>query len=92
MASEPVACAEARCRRAGVRGCGRRRSRGLRTQAVATLGLAPLTLVFFQQVSLVGFVANLVAIPLVTLVITPLALLGALLPPCGRWPPGWCRP
>ena len=48
----------------------------LRTQAVATLGLAPLSLVFFQQVSLVGFVANLVAIPLVTLVITPLALLG----------------
>jgi competence protein ComEC len=39
---------------------------GLRTQAVATVGLAPLTLVFFQQLSLVGFVANLVAIPLVT--------------------------
>ena len=48
----------------------------LRTQVIATLGLTPLTLVFFQQVSLVGFVANLVAIPLVTLVITPLALVG----------------
>ncbi len=56
---------------------------GLRTQVVATLGLTPLTLVFFQQVSLVGFVANLVAIPVVTLVITPLALLGAL------WSPLW---
>lgn len=54
---------------------------GLRTQWVATLGLAPLTLIFFQQVSLVGFVANLVAIPLITLAVTPLALLGALLPP-----------
>lgn len=54
---------------------------GLRTQAIATLGLAPLTLVLFKQVSLVGFAANLVAIPLVTLAITPLALLGALLPP-----------
>ena len=54
---------------------------GLRTQWVATLGLAPLTLVFFQQVSLVGFVANLVAIPLITLAVTPLALLGALAPP-----------
>lgn len=54
---------------------------GLRTQWVATLGLAPLTLVFFQQVSLVGFVANLVAIPLITLAVTPLALLGALVPP-----------
>ena len=54
---------------------------GLRTQAVATVGLAPLSMVFFQQISLVGFVANLVAIPLVTLLITPLALLGLLLPP-----------
>jgi competence protein ComEC len=53
----------------------------LRTQAVATVGLAPLSLVFFQQVSLVGFLANVVAIPLVTLVITPLAFLGLLLPP-----------
>ena len=26
----------------------------------ATLGLTPLTLVFFQQVSLVGFLANLI--------------------------------
>ncbi|MEO8151520.1 MAG: DNA internalization-related competence protein ComEC/Rec2 [Rhizobacter sp.] len=53
----------------------------LRTQVIATLGLTPLTLVFFQQVSVVGFVANLVAIPLVTLVITPLALLGVALSP-----------
>ncbi|MFM8767131.1 MAG: DNA internalization-related competence protein ComEC/Rec2, partial [Rubrivivax sp.] len=53
----------------------------LRTQAIATAGLAPLTLVFFQQVSVVGFLANLVAIPLVTLLITPLALAGLLLPP-----------
>ncbi|MDQ6685117.1 MAG: DNA internalization-related competence protein ComEC/Rec2 [Pseudomonadota bacterium] len=52
----------------------------LRTQVIATVGLTPLTLVFFQQVSLVGFAANLIAIPLVTLVITPLALLGALVP------------
>ena len=51
---------------------------GVRTQAVATLGLAPLTIVFFQEISLVGFAANLAAIPLVTLVVTPLALLGAL--------------
>jgi len=61
---------------------------GLRTQVVATLGLAPLTLVFFDQLSLVGFIANLVAIPLVTLLITPLALLGVLLAPLwlvGAW-------
>lgn len=54
---------------------------GVRTQVIATLGLAPLGLVFFQQLSLVGFVANLVAIPLVTLLITPLALLGAIAAP-----------
>lgn len=52
----------------------------LRTQAVATLGLAPLSLAFFQQVSLVGFVANLLAIPWVTLLVTPLALAGVALP------------
>ena len=60
----------------------------LRTQVIATLGLAPLTLIFFQQVSLVGFVANLFAIPIVTLVITPLALLGTLVVPLwgvGAW-------
>ncbi len=54
---------------------------GLRTQAVATAGLAPLSMLFFQQVSIVGFAANLLAIPLVTLLITPLGLLGVLLPP-----------
>ncbi|CAD5374597.1 Competence protein ComEC [Rubrivivax sp. A210] len=54
---------------------------GLRSQAVATVGLAPLSLVFFQQLSLVGFGANLVAIPLVTLLIAPLSLLGLLMAP-----------
>ncbi len=61
---------------------------GVRTQAIATVGLAPLSLVFFQQVSVVGFLANLAAIPLVTLVITPLALLGAFAAPLwqlGAW-------
>jgi competence protein ComEC len=53
----------------------------LRSQGIATLGLAPLTLLYFQQLSLVGLAANLLAIPLVSLLITPLALAGALLPP-----------
>ena len=52
----------------------------VREQAVVTLALAPLSLLLFGQVSLVGLVANLVAIPWVTLVVTPLALLGVLLP------------
>ena len=54
---------------------------GLRTQAVATVGLAPLSLVFFQQLSLVGFVANLLAIPVISFVVTPLALMGMVVPP-----------
>ncbi|MCW5660684.1 MAG: DNA internalization-related competence protein ComEC/Rec2 [Burkholderiaceae bacterium] len=51
-----------------------------RAQAVASLGLAPLSLAFFQQVSLVGLLANLIAIPWVTLLVTPLALLGVAWP------------
>ena len=39
-----------------------------------------LSLLFFQQISLVGFAANLLAIPLVTLLVVPLAMLGVLLP------------
>ena len=40
----------------------------LREQWVVTLALTPLTLLLFGQVSVVGFAANLVAIPWVTLV------------------------
>ena len=54
---------------------------GLRSQLVATVGLAPLSMIFFQQISVVGLAANLLAIPVVTLVVTPLALLGVLVPP-----------
>ncbi len=51
-----------------------------RVQWAVTVGLAPLLLVLFQQVSLVSPIANAVAIPLVSFVITPLALAGAVLP------------
>lgn len=53
----------------------------LREQAVVTIALAPLTLLLFGQLSLVGLPANLVAIPVVTLVVTPLALAGMALAP-----------
>lgn len=52
-----------------------------REQLIISLALAPLTLMLFQQLSWVGLVANLLAIPWVTWVITPLALLGMLVPP-----------
>ncbi|OGB33545.1 MAG: DNA internalization-related competence protein ComEC/Rec2 [Burkholderiales bacterium RIFCSPLOWO2_12_FULL_61_40] len=51
-----------------------------REQWVITVALTPLTLLLFGQVSVVGLVANALAIPWVTLVITPLAMLGVLLP------------
>lgn len=52
----------------------------LREQWVVTLALTPLSLLLFGQVSVVGLLANLVAIPWVTLVVTPLALIGTLVP------------
>ena len=50
----------------------------VRDQTVVTVALTPLSMLMFGQVSAVGLLANLVAIPLVTLLITPLALLGVL--------------
>ncbi len=52
----------------------------LREQGVVTLALTPLSLLLFGQVSVVGLGANLLAIPWVTLVVTPLAMGGVLLP------------
>jgi competence protein ComEC len=49
-------------------------------QLAMTLGLIPLLLGLFQQVSLVSPIANAVAIPLVSLVVVPLTLIGAVSP------------
>lgn len=51
-----------------------------KVQWAMSIGLIPLLLGLFQQVSLVSPLANAFAIPLVSLVIVPLALLGAVLP------------
>lgn len=48
----------------------------LRAQWICTLALLPLTLAFFGQVSLISPAVNLLAIPLISLVIVPLALIG----------------
>lgn len=54
--------------------------RGLLSINWATaLGLAPLLLLFFGQISLIAPVANLFAVPVLGLLITPLALIGTLL-------------
>ena len=51
-----------------------------REQWLMSVCLAPLTLLLFHQVSVVGLLANLLAVPWVTLVVTPLCMLGLLLP------------
>lgn len=51
-----------------------------RMQWAVTIGLAPLLLALFKQVSIVSPAANAIAIPAVSLVVTPLALAGALWP------------
>jgi competence protein ComEC len=52
----------------------------LRVQGAITLALVPLSLALFQQVSLISPVANALAIPLVSLVVVPLTLVGSVLP------------
>ncbi|MDH2236891.1 DNA internalization-related competence protein ComEC/Rec2 [Pigmentiphaga sp. GD03639] len=47
---------------------------GARAQAALTVGLLPALALLFQQVSLVSPLANAVAIPVVSLLVTPLAL------------------
>lgn len=49
----------------------------VREQGRITLALAPLSVLLFGQLSLVGVLANVLAVPWVTLVLTPLAMLGA---------------
>lgn len=52
-------------------------------QWAATLASLPVLLLVFQQFSLVSPLANALAIPVVSFIVTPLALLGALIP---WWP------
>ncbi len=56
-----------------------------RAQALVTIGLVPGTLALFQQVSLISPLANALAIPAVTFVVVPLALLGIVSPTEVTW-------
>jgi competence protein ComEC len=51
----------------------------LSAQGVASLGLLPLTIWFFGQSSLVGPLANLIAVPWICFIVLPLGVGGALL-------------
>ena len=53
-----------------------------RVQWAVTLGLVPLLLALFQQVSLASPIANAMAIPLISLIVVPLTLAGCV-PPFG---------
>ena len=53
-----------------------------RVQWAVTVGLVPLLLALFQQVSIASPVANAVAIPVISLVVVPLTLVGCI-PPFG---------
>ena len=65
-----------------------------RIQWAITIGLAPAALLLFGQVSIAGPLANALAIPVVSIVVTPLALLAAVLPlpallDCAAWLVEW---
>ena len=55
-------------------------SEAARVQAVVTIALIPLTLYWFYQISLISPIANAIAIPVVSFLVTPFAMLGAFLP------------
>lgn len=50
-----------------------------RIQVILGIGLIPLTLLWFQQASLSGIIANAIAIPWVGFIVAPLSLIGAFL-------------
>ena len=67
----------------------------INTQWAVTIGLLPLLILMFGQASIVSPVANAFAIPVISLLIVPLAILGALLPfdfvlKCSHFILQWC--
>ena len=61
-------------------GAGSALGAAARAQWAITLGLVPLMLMLFQQISLVSPLANAVAIPAVTFIVVPLTLASIVLP------------
>lgn len=51
----------------------------LKINVVIALGLAPLLLFYFQQVSIISPLANVLSVPLISLLVVPLCLLGVVL-------------
>ncbi len=51
-----------------------------RTQLVLCVGLVPLTVLLFGDISIISPLANAIAIPVLSFVVTPMALIGSVLP------------
>jgi len=51
----------------------------IKTQWAVTIGMLPILLVLFNQASIISPVANAIAIPVVSFIVTPTALLGSFL-------------
>lgn len=65
------------------------------TQVAVTLGMLPLLLALFQEVSLVSPLANAFAIPVISLIVVPVTLVAAVLPwdallHLAHWLLAWC--
>ena len=50
----------------------------IRIQFILALGLLPITLLFFQQASLISPVANLFAVPWISILVVPVVLIGSV--------------
>ena len=50
----------------------------LKINAATSLGLSPLLLIYFQQISLISPLANFIAVPVISFISVPLALLGVV--------------
>ncbi len=51
----------------------------IKTQWAVTIGMLPLLLIMFNQASIISPIANAIAIPVVSFIVTPLALFGSFL-------------
>ncbi|MCX7084112.1 MAG: DNA internalization-related competence protein ComEC/Rec2 [Methylococcales bacterium] len=57
----------------------------LKINGATALGLSPVLLLFFQQVSLISPVANFIAVPIISFIAVPLALLGVIAMGISTW-------
>ena len=62
----------------------------LLTSLFAILGTLPLLMLYFNQVSFVGLLANLLVIPLIGFIVVPLGLFSILLYPVSVYGAAWC--